>query len=215
MWLSTVMVFGMPKLAVTWVLISNVTVQVGLAPLQPPPDHPVKFEFAPGASVNVTWVPGLKAAAQVDPQLIPEGVLVTVPVPAPVRVTLNRGKTLKVATADVFCCTVITQVAATPLHAPPHPVKVEFVLAVAVSVTWVPGLKAAAQVEPQLIPDGLLVTVPWPVPLCVMESSGNRLKVAAAEVFPFRVMVQVLRPLHAPPHPANIELPAGAAVSAT
>lgn len=51
-----------------------------------------------------------------------------------------------------------------PLHAPLHPAKVEFALGAAVSVTWVPLVKVALQVDPQLIPEGLLVMVPLPVP---------------------------------------------------
>jgi hypothetical protein len=41
-----------------------------------------------------------------------------------------------------------------PEHAPDHPVKVEFVFAVAVRVTTVPALK--------VVPLGLVVTVPVP-----------------------------------------------------
>jgi hypothetical protein len=42
--------------------------------------------------------------------------------------------------------------------------RVEPLAAVAVSVTLLPELKLALQTEPQLIPTGLLVTVPVPVP---------------------------------------------------
>jgi len=68
-----------------------------------------------------------------------------------------------------------------PLHAPVHPVKVEPVVAEGVSVTCVPLLKLALQVVPQLIPAGLLVTVPLPVPAFVTESwkvTGVVVKVA-------------------------------------
>jgi hypothetical protein len=41
---------------------------------------------------------------------------------------------------------------------------------VAVSVTCVPWLNWAEQVEPQLMPEGELVTVPAPVPALVTES---------------------------------------------
>jgi len=50
-----------------------------------------------------------------------------------------------------------------PLHPPDHPEKVAPEEGVAVSVTAVPVAKLAAQVCPQLIPAGLLVTVPGPV----------------------------------------------------
>jgi hypothetical protein len=57
-----------------------------------------------------------------------------------------------------------------PVQAPAHPAKVEPVPGVAVSVTVVPGAKPALQVVPQLIPEGLLVIVPAPVPpLCTVS----------------------------------------------
>lgn len=51
-----------------------------------------------------------------------------------------------------------------PLHAPDHPANTDPEFAVAVSFIAVPVLKPAMHVEPQLIPAGLLVTVPPPVP---------------------------------------------------
>jgi hypothetical protein len=50
-----------------------------------------------------------------------------------------------------------------PVHAPPHPAKVEPDAAFSVSFT-VPPANFAEQIVPQLIPVGLLVTVPFPVP---------------------------------------------------
>src|ERR1700728_5185804 len=49
-----------------------------------------------------------------------------------------------------------------PLHAPLQPLKNQPLAGVSVSVTCVPLAKLALQVEPQLIPDGVLVTVPLP-----------------------------------------------------
>ena len=57
----------------------------------------------------------------------------------------------------------LTVQVAVPVHAPLHPTKVD-PEAAAVSVTTVPLSKLAAQVLPQLMPDGLLVTVPLPLP---------------------------------------------------
>lgn len=51
-----------------------------------------------------------------------------------------------------------------PLHAPLQPEKVEPAEAMADRVTVVPDAKEALQVLPQLMPDGLDVTVPLPVP---------------------------------------------------
>ena len=70
------------KVAVTVVAPEIVTVQLPV-PEQPPPVQPPKAEPAAGAAVSVTAAPLAKLAAQVAPQLIPAGLLVTVPVPAP------------------------------------------------------------------------------------------------------------------------------------
>ena len=71
---------------------------------------------------------------------------------------------LNVAVTDVSAVRVRLHVPV-PVQAPDQPVNVEPVLGVAVSATAVPLAKLALQVAPQLMPDGLLVTVPVPVPL--------------------------------------------------
>jgi hypothetical protein len=78
------------NVAITFSLVLSVTTQVGLV-LQFAPVQPAKVEFALAVAVSVTLVPSGKLALQVVPQLIPEGLLVTVPVPVPTRVTLNTG----------------------------------------------------------------------------------------------------------------------------
>jgi hypothetical protein len=60
-----------------------------------------------------------------------------------------------------------------PEHAPLHPPKVEPLVALAVRVTEVPLAKLALHVLPQLIPAGLLVTVPEPLPASVTLSCGE------------------------------------------
>jgi len=57
-----------------------------------------------------------------------------------------------------------------PVHAPVHPAKIELVPGLAVSVTDVPLANVALHVEPQLIPEGVLVTVPVPLPESVTVS---------------------------------------------
>ena len=52
-----------------------------------------------------------------------------------------------------------------PVKSPLQPAKVEPVASVAVKVTVVPLAYEAEQVLPQLIPAGLLLTVPLPVPV--------------------------------------------------
>src|SRR5262249_57176669 len=76
------------KLAVTDVAAFTVTVHAVAVPVQPPL-QPVKVEPAAGAAVKVTDVPLAKDAEQVVPQEIPEGLLVTVPLPAPAVETVS------------------------------------------------------------------------------------------------------------------------------
>ena len=64
-----------------------VTVQEPL-PLQAPL-QPVKVEPAAGVAVKVTAVPLANGAVHVGPQVIPTGALVTLPLPAPLRFTVN------------------------------------------------------------------------------------------------------------------------------
>jgi hypothetical protein len=150
------------KVAVAERLPLTVTVQVPV-PLHAP-DHPVNVELAAGVAVRVTLVPSLKLALQVVPQLMPDGLLVTVPVPVPANVTdSDEVPKLKVADTEVSAVIVTVQ-DPVPLHAPPQPVNTESVFGTAVKVTFVFSLKLALQVVPQLIPAGVLVIVPAPVP---------------------------------------------------
>ena len=50
---------------------------------QTPPNQLVKVEPVDGVAVRVTEAPSGKLASQVEPQLIPAGIEVTVPTPAP------------------------------------------------------------------------------------------------------------------------------------
>jgi hypothetical protein len=73
---------------------------------------------------------------------------------------------LKVAVTEAVVEAIKLQVPV-PLHAPDQPANVDPALGAAVSVTEVPAAKLALQVEPQVMPAGLLVTVPEPVPAAV------------------------------------------------
>jgi hypothetical protein len=203
------------KVAVTLVFAVRVKVQVAV-PLQAP-DQPAKVEPEAGEAVRVTGVPLVKLALHVVPQLMPAGVLVTVPPPVPARATLSVGAAaavLKVAVTAVLAVRAREQVEV-PEQAPDQPAKVEPVPGVAVRVTLVPLEKEALQVEPQLMPLGLLVTVPVPVPARETLSIGAAeaaLKLAVAEESAFRVSVQVAVPEQPPDQPTKVEPAAGVAV---
>ena len=119
-------------------------------------------------------MPELNVAVHVVPQLIPAGLLIMLPEPVPEGVTVRvyeLAKTLKVAVTETLALRVIVH-DAVPVHAPDHPPNVEPAAGVAVKVTFEPLLKLALHVVPQLIPAGLLVTVPLPVPARVTLKTG-------------------------------------------
>ena len=151
----------------------NVGVQVVVVPVHAP-DHDEKMlpgaGVVAGVSVSVTWVPGGKLAVQVvvevAEQMIPVGLLVTVPVaadPAGVEAITTVTVSPAVNVAETVAAAVkVTVHAPIPVQLPPQPPKKKFVPAVSVSVTCVPWAKLAVHVVGQLIPAGLLVTVPAP-----------------------------------------------------
>ena len=90
------------------------------APLQAPL-HPEKTALEAGAADNETTVPLLKPALQVAPQLIPAGVLVTVPLPVPVFATISEGVNVAVT---AFAAFIVTAQIPVPEQAPLQPEKV-------------------------------------------------------------------------------------------
>jgi hypothetical protein len=113
----------------------------------------------------VTTVPVVTVVEQVVPQLIPAGELVTVPVPAPALVTVSaKDACMKVAVTVVAAFTVTVQEVAVPLQPPLQPLKTDPAAGAAVKVTAVPFVYDPEHVVPQLMPAGLLVTVPVPAP---------------------------------------------------
>jgi hypothetical protein len=157
--------------AETVVLAFMVTLQEDV-PLHAPP-HPANVEFDPGASLSVTTVPAANVATQLEPQLMPAGLLVMVPAPAPELCTVSwyvDGEETENAAETVVLAFMVTLQVLMPLHPPPHPANAEVDPAAALSVTTVPAANVATQLEPQLMPAGLLVMVPTPAPeLCTMS----------------------------------------------
>lgn len=124
------------------------------APLQP-----ANAEPEAGVSVMVTTVPLVKFALHVPGQLMPAGLLVTVPAPFPARVTVSGTSNLKVAVTDADALKV-TEHVPVPEHGPLQPVNTDPEATCAVKVTMVPSEKPNTHLLGQLMPAGLLVTDP-------------------------------------------------------
>jgi hypothetical protein len=141
------------------------------APPQPPKDQPES-----GLAVSVTVVLAAKEAEHVPRQpLIPDGLLLTEPFPDTVTVRVNVAVVEKVTVTVrlVVMVTVHWLLSEETESQPLQPLTVEPALGVAVSVTVVFLVKLAEQVVPQLIPSGLLVTVPLPVPALTTVNVTN------------------------------------------
>ena len=150
------------KVAVIVVALTGETAQV-LVPVQPPPDQPVKIDPALAVAVRTTGLPDGKLAEQLVPQEMPAGELVTLPLPSPARITVSvTGAGAKVALTVVAVVSVSEQDPVPAHPAPDQPMKTQPAEGVAVSATAVPAVKLAAQLDPQSIPPGVLVTEPVP-----------------------------------------------------
>ena len=123
----------------------------------------------------------------------------------------------KLATTD-FAASMKTTHVPVPEHPPPvQPVNMFPLDGTAVSVTVCPAEYVAEHVVPdgpQLMLPGVPVIVPGP-DVATLNEYVIGAKVAVTDVEAFIVTVHVLVPVHAPVHPANTELPSGAAVSVT
>ena len=213
---SANMVTDVLKVAVTDLAALMVTEQVPV-PVQAPL-HPAKVEPDAPAALRVTTEPLLKLAAQVPGQLMPAGLLLTEPAPVPAKLTVNgKVAVLNVAVTD-WAAFIVTLHAPVPMQAPVQPAKVDPEPAAAVSVTTVPLLKLLAHVPGQLIPAGLLVTEPVPVPARLAVNAKVTafvLKVAVTAFAALMVTEQAPVPVQPPLHPAKVEPEAAAAVSVT
>jgi hypothetical protein len=189
-------------------------------PLQAP-DQPAKLEPEAALAVSTADFPLTNLTLQLVPQLTPAGLLVTLPAPDPAFVTVSAystgGGTLKVAVAEALPFKVSLQVDV-PLHEPDQPANLEPDFGLAVSVIDFPLAYLALHVFPQLIPDGLLVIVPEPLPASFTHSSNSvvaLVKVAVTDVFAFTVSVHAAVPLQAPDQPIKLEPDLETAVSVT
>ena len=141
-----------------------VTTQVPV-PAQPPPLQPENTAPPVAVAVSVTIVFEAYDSEQSVPQLMPLGLDVTVPVPPPARTTMSVvGVVVKLA-VTVVAAAIVTVHGPVPAQPPPdQPANVEPVSAAAVSATREVAGYDSVQSAPQLMPAGLDVTVPEPVP---------------------------------------------------
>ena len=140
--------------------------------------------------------------------MIPAGELITVPVPVPAKLTDSWNRGIKVAVTVIAELTVTLQ-APVPVQAPPQPVNTDPAAAIALSVTAVPDVNVAEHVAPQLIPAGLLVTVPAPAPWGISVSENCGLKFAVTFWAELIVTLQAPVPVHAPLQPVKTDPAAG------
>ena len=105
---------------------------------------------------------------------------------------------------------------AVPVQAPLQPTNAERFAGIAFNVTTVPPLKAALHALPQLIPPGLELTVPEPVPATLAVSvTLCRANVAPTLRAWLMLTVQDPAPLQAPLQPAKVEPASGMASRVT
>ena len=131
-----------PKMATTLRAAVMETVHVPV-PVQSP-SQPANAEPDAGVAVSVTEVPSVKVAEQVAPQLMPAGLLVTVPLPCfptvSVRMVGVEDVLVKGAVTLRAALIVVVHVSAVPEQLPLQPEKDEPLAGLAVSVTVVPLL---------------------------------------------------------------------------
>ena len=130
----------------------------------------------------------------------------TDPLPTPAFETA-RAEVWNVAVTFLAASMVTAQVDAVPLQAPDQPINADRALAVAVSVTIVPGGYGSTQSPPHAMPAMSLVTGPLPFPaLETVNVWPGQLKVAVASLVASRVTTHVgVVPLHAPAQPPKTE----------
>ena len=114
------------------------TVHVVAVPVQAP-DQPVKVEPLDALAVKVTLLAVVKLARHDEPQLMPVGELVTVPLPVPAFVTASvLVVRAKVAVTDFAAVMLTVQVVAVPVQPPDQLENAELAAGAAMSVTLVP-----------------------------------------------------------------------------
>src|SRR5690349_15780227 len=156
----------MSNLAITARAALIATVHSPLKVTLSQPDHCAAWECGAGAPLRVRVEPLTKLALHVAPHSIPAGALVTVPAPEPTFSTLSASTgRLKVALTSLSSDIVTSHSPSAVTASQPDQIGASASPeGLPVSVTVGSSAKAKAQVKPQLMPAGELVTVPVPVP---------------------------------------------------
>ena len=191
----------------------SVTVH-GPLPLQSPL-QPAKRDVPSGPAFSVTLVPESSVREQTPPmtemQEIPPPL--TPPPPLPASRTLSVNCRMKVAVTD-WLDDMVTVQAPVP-HAPLQPANRDVASGDAFSVTVAPESYVAEHMPGQLMPAGVLVTAPPPLPAVVTVSVNCRMKVAVTDCAADIGTLHAPVPVHAPLQPENRDVASGVAVSVT
>jgi hypothetical protein len=167
------------------------------------PVQRTNVHFGVGVASMVVVVPAGKEREQADPQLMPAGVLLTVPWPTFVIAT---GKTVPASTNDATAAAahlaVTVHEGATPRHEPDQPANTQPDSGVACSVTRVPTGSTAPQAVPHAIPAAGPEIEPFPVTLTASGAREGCVPPMAAVTERARVTgtTHAPVPVHAPPH---------------
>src|SRR5262245_50368600 len=140
-----------PKFAVTELAALIVTVHVPV-PEHAPLVQPADVAPAAGAAGSAAAVLLMNAAEHAAQQMMPWDALVTVPDPAPARLTVRANDCRPKFAVTELAAFIVTVHVPVPVQAPLQPVNEAPAAGVAVSVTAVPLLNVAEQVAPQLMP---------------------------------------------------------------
>jgi hypothetical protein len=181
---------------------SIASLQTGFRPLQAPVQR-TNVHFGFGVASMVVVVPAGKEREHAEPQLMPVGVLLTIPWPTFVIAT---GKTVPATTNDATAAdahlAVTVHEGATPRHEPDQPANTQPASGVACSVTRVPTGRTAPQAVPQEIPAAGPEIDPFPVTLTASGAREGCVPPIAAVTERARVIgtTQAPVPVHAPPH---------------
>jgi hypothetical protein len=145
---------------------TNIT-HVGSEPQVETPLQPLNVEPTAGVATSVSRLgrklPDGKLPEHILPQFIPEGLLATVPVPAPVfiiSITLYPGATSNLALMFRSSVIVTVQGPVPPQPPPLQPLNSTPAFWLVLNVTDVPMGNDSEQSVPQLMPAGVLLTVP-------------------------------------------------------